>query len=424
MSEKNYMGDPASEFADNLRIGASLQPDAITSQVADRAKAVGDGIVDIARTLSGRVASRHWIGKFRETTCDNLETRVATAQAAAARIDEHVKEVQAVAESAATAKSVCDQNSQCAPGVSSMTQVKAVARTMQNHYHEPGEPEDPTLDYPGRAASAPVYDRGETPDGPSAPSGGNSSSGSSGGAPVSSNGTAPDLDNASAPNLDASSDGADASGSEGKGSDSGGSAPSGDSGGGSGSPAGGTPSAGAGGAPTGATPSAADGAGFDPGEGHTSAMSADYAPGSSLGGAGLGGGLGGGGTLGDHERALSSKSGAVGMRPGATSVNVNTSGAAGNLGAGGMGGAMAPGAMGKRDDKEHRTPDYLKDDAHGRALLGGALPVVTPEVMGELTESEIVKMAEEAKDRGEQPNPGSPPPVSDGPQPRRKAVQG
>ncbi|WP_041406843.1 hypothetical protein [Segniliparus rotundus] len=121
------------------------------------------------------------LGKSGNATRDELEDLARTGKLGAEVLDGYSKQVQAVAESQATAKSVADQNSQCAPGTSPMTQVEAVARAMRNHHHEPDEPEYPGLEYLGSPPEAPVEDRGE---GQSSDSGAGSGDGSKARVPV------------------------------------------------------------------------------------------------------------------------------------------------------------------------------------------------------------------------------------------------
>ncbi|ADG97276.1 conserved hypothetical protein [Segniliparus rotundus DSM 44985] len=400
MSEKNYMADPASDFIENLQIGGSLQPDVVSAAIVKRVQAVGAKLGEITQTVSSRVGMRHWVGKLGDATRDELEELARTGKRAAEALDDHSKEVQKVVESAATAKSVVDQNSACTPGVSAMDQVKAVARGLQNHYHEPGEAEYPKLEYLGSSPDAPTEDRGESPDGPSnaqpqpSSGGGGASSGGAGHAePVAAKPQAQDDTAGSQP--EAQTEGKPSGESAGAGSGSGGGADSGDGGKGSGAGAGG-------GAPSGGSPAAgtsSPGSGFNPSESSsTHAMSAGDSTfgSSSSGSSGLGGG--GVGTLGgDHERSLSAKSGSAGLMGGKPVVNVNGlagSGAGQGTGMGGGMGAMGAGAAGQNSGKEHKTPDYLKDTEHGNELIGGNLPVVVPEVIGELNKDEYQKMLE------------------------------
>ncbi|ADG98298.1 hypothetical protein Srot_1838 [Segniliparus rotundus DSM 44985] len=171
------------------------------------------------------------------------------------------------------------------------------------------------------------------------------------------------------------------------------------SGGGSGSGSGG--GEGSGGSPSGSGSPA--GAGMSPADlGSTDPMSSELAPMDPANArGGIGGGMGGGGIggMGDKDRKLS----AAPAKADASSkpvVNVNTPGLEGLKGqqgmAGGMGGGMggmggAHGAGGG-DGKEHKTPDYLINNDHGFDLVGHALPVVSPEVIGELDKSEIKKL--------------------------------
>ncbi|ADG97884.1 hypothetical protein Srot_1420 [Segniliparus rotundus DSM 44985] len=408
MSEKNYMADPASDFVENLQIGGSLQPDVVSAAIVKRVQTTGAKLGEITQTLSSRVGMRHWVGKSGDVTRDELEDLARKGKTAAEVIDGHAKQVQAVAESQATAKSVCDQNSQCTPGTSPMAQVKAVARAMQNHYHEPGEPEYPKLEYLGSPPGAPTEDRGESPDGPSEaqprPSSGSGAPSLAGGAAEHESAAKPQSqeDAASGQQPEAKSEGKPSGESAGAGGGSGGGAGSGDGGKGAGAGAGG-------GAPSGGSPAAgtsSPGSGFNPSESSsTHAMSAGDSKfgSSSSGSSGLGGG--GVGTLGgDHERSLSAKTGPAGYAAPKPVVNVNGlagSGVGQGAGMGGGMGGMGGAAGGQNSGKEHKTPDYLKDTEHGNELFGRNLPVVIPEVIGELNRDEQQKMLEAlAKQQG------------------------
>ncbi|MGL6235450.1 MAG: WXG100 family type VII secretion target [Segniliparus sp.] len=187
----------------------------------------------------------------------------------------------------------------------------------------------------------------------------------------------------------------------GSGSGSGGGSPSGGEGSGAGSGAGA-------GSPSGAGAGSPSGLG-SPDLGSTSPMSSELAPmdpatARGIGG-GMGGGHGGGGGIGDKEKKLS----AAPAKADASNkpvVNVNTpslDGLKGQSGMGGMGGGM--GGMGGGahgggggEGKEHKTPDYLINSDHGFDLVGHALPVVSPEVIGELDKGEVKRM-EAARDK-------------------------
>ncbi|ADG97386.1 hypothetical protein Srot_0909 [Segniliparus rotundus DSM 44985] len=349
MSEKNYMADPASDFVENLQIGGSLQPDVISVQAAKVFQQAGGRLAEITDALRVAVAKRHWVGKLGDATRDETEGLARTSKTAGETVQEYGQSVQSVAESATTAKSVCDQNSQCTPGTSPMAQVKAVARALQNHYGEPGQKTVEDLQYPGRTPDAPTEDRGESPDSvggaqpqPSSGGGGSSSGGAEPAEPVAAKPQAQD-DAASGQQQEAQPEGKPSGESAGAGGGSGGGAGSGDGGKGAGSGAGG--GAPSGGSPAGGTPSS--GAGFDPSEaGATHAMSAgDPAFGSSSGSSGLGGG--GVGTLGgDHERSLSAKTGPAGYAAPKPVVNVNGLAGSGVGQGAGMGGGM--GGHGRR----------------------------------------------------------------------------
>lgn len=409
MSEKNYMADPASDFIENLQIGGSLQPDTISGRVAKVFEQAGGQLIEVTKTLSLAVGKRHWVGKLGDTTRDELEDLARIGKNAGETVQEHAKTLDGRSQSAGTAKAVVDQNSQCVQGMSAMDQVTVVARALQNHYHEPGDKPLNELQYPGRVPGSPAEDRGESPDGPSGaqpqPSSGGAAS--SGGA-HSEAASAPSAVAAKPqPQDDAASSQQPESQPEGKPSGEG-AGSGGGSGGGSGSGDGGKGSGAGGGAPSGGSPAAGGspytGAGFDPTESDaTHAMGAsDWTPGSSGGGSGLGGGVG---TLGgDHERALSAKSSPGGVMGGKPVVNVNGlagSGAGQGAGMGGGMGGMGGAAGGQNAGKEHKTPDYLKNTDHGNELIGNSLPVVVPEVIGELNKDEQQKMLEAlAKQQG------------------------
>ncbi|EFV12557.1 WXG100 family type VII secretion target [Segniliparus rugosus] len=175
---------------------------------------------------------------------------------------------------------------------------------------------------------------------------------------------------------------------KGQGSGAGGGSPSGDGKGqgeGSGSPAG----AGAGAPDAGAS----DFASTDPMSSELAPMDAATAAGGGIGGLG-----GGGGGIGDKDRKL----GAAPAKAEASNkpvVNVSGPNLDGLKGQQAMGGAMGGmGGMGGAhgagggDGREHKTPDYLINNDHGFDLVGHALPVVSPEVIGELDKNEVKRM--------------------------------
>ncbi|EFV13084.1 hypothetical protein [Segniliparus rugosus] len=183
------------------------------------------------------------------------------------------------------------------------------------------------------------------------------------------------------------------SGSGGSGSPSGGGGESGGSGGGSGgspaaAPASGPaspPASDAGKKGTNAAATLSDSP-FTP-LASTGLQSADLLPSSS--GLGLGGGGVGGAGL--DPRALGSAPGSAANPASSAGIpGAGPAGAARGMSAM-MGGMMGPGMMGGRGgagDKEHKAPDYLYSEDNGYELIE-KLPVVSPDVIGALTEEEI-----------------------------------
>ncbi|MGL6236209.1 MAG: hypothetical protein ACRC20_12790 [Segniliparus sp.] len=184
----------------------------------------------------------------------------------------------------------------------------------------------------------------------------------------------------------------------GGGSPSGGGSGGGDQGGGSGgSPAGAGASPSAGSPDAGkkqpSTAAALPSSTFDP-LASTGLQSADLAPPSS--GIGLGGAGGGIGAGGLDPKSLGA---AAGSAAGLASAGAGVPGAGAPAGAvrgmsSMMGGMMGPGMMGGRGgggEKEHKAPDYLYSEDNGYELIE-KLPVVSPDVIGALTDDEIDAM--------------------------------
>ena len=421
MADHDYMANPDAEFFDNLNNGEGLSGEAL-HQVAESWSALKGKIADRVGRLRlvlsegnlGQVGTSEdwWTGTGGDAHREELtqySNYVEAQQGDLAKYEGHIKDL---ADGTAEAKSTTGQpmGALFGSGSNPAETTRAVARATQKLYYNPGTPVAEELHYPGQTPETTTPDDFTAPpkgSGQSQPSTGGASSGGApaGGAsqhepaasPVAA--TPQQNDAASSQQPEAQAEGKPSgAGSGGSGAGSGGGSGSGDggkgSGAGGGSPFGGTPAAG--------TPSS--GSGFDSSEsGATHAMSAgDSTFGSSSGGSGLGGGVG---TLGgDHERALSAKSGPGSIMGSKPVVNVNGlagSGVGQGAGMGGGMGGMGAGAGGQGSGKEHKTPDYLKGEDNGQELFGGNLPVVIPEVIGELTEEEYRKMREAEADRRE-----------------------
>ncbi|MGL6234432.1 MAG: WXG100 family type VII secretion target [Segniliparus sp.] len=443
MGQKDFPPTARSDWGQNIGIGGSLKPE-LVEQASKKWGQLGE---DIAQDLSDFYQSvaggqHEWRGKgfdafygeagrVYESGRDHGKTSMDTY---AQTLADHSSDT-------AQAKSTVANNSSCEWGQDDGPAAEAAANALQAMYRPPGEnafQEIPDFQSPSAVDGSGLGGGG--PSGAGGSGGGSGGGASGGGAPSGDAGGTADRNPSVGSGGDGeyaprsySGDGGQGSSGDDKGGAQGGS-PSGGEGAGGGSPSGqGGGPAGGGPPPGGPSPSTgAQGSPFD---------SSAYDPSSPAGlsggidssgaGGGFVGGVGGGFGGGDRERTLSQKPSAVAAR--GTEVRISAPKVP-NLpsGMGAMpGGGMAPGAAGKRDDKERKTPSYLVNAEHGQAMLGDALPIVNAPVMGELTKAELQEMQEASKGQSpekEQPakaksGAAPPPPPPGAPTARGKAGQ-
>lgn len=440
MGQKDFPPTARSDWGQNIGIGGSLQPE-LVEQAGKEWGQLGE---DIAQDLSDfyqAVASgqHEWRGKgFDAFYGEAGRVYESGRDHGKTSMDSYAKTLADHASDTAQAKSVVANNSSCEWGQDDGPAAEAAANALQAMYRAPGESafeEIPDFQPPSAVDGSGLG--GGSPSGTGG--GGGSGSGASnggalgGGAPgemdrnpsVGSGG-----DGEYAPRS-YSGDGGQGSSGDDKGGAQGGS-PSGGEGAGGGSPsgqgggpAGGGPPPGGPSPATGTQGSPFDSSAYDPSSpgGLSGGIDSSGAGGGFVGGAS--GGFGGG----DRERSLSQKPGAVAAR--GTEVRISAPKVP-NL-PGGMGampgGGMAPGAGGRKDDKERKIPSYLVNAEHGQAMLGDALPTVNVPVFGELTKAEVQEMQEASKEQSqekEQPakaKSAPPPPPPGSPVARRNSGQ-